>query len=63
MKPSKVIRYLIGWSSLSRIALFDMDVAATCHARIGKVKPKREFIRYLIASERKARAGKLKAAA
>lgn len=51
-KYSKTIRYLLGWSSLNRIALFDMDVATTCRARIGKVKPKRNFIRYLVASER-----------
>jgi hypothetical protein len=55
VKPSDVIGHLLGWSELTRMHSYDYFMAPKWHSRIGKVTPKREYIRYLVQRERDRR--------
>lgn len=56
-----VIGHLLGWSELTRMHSYDYFMAPQWRARIGKVTPKREYIRYLVQRERAAQAARLQA--
>lgn len=55
-KPSDVIGHLLGWSKLTRMHSYDYFMAPHWHSRIGKITPKRDYIRYLVQRERDRRA-------